>query len=265
MLEFQNVTKLYSDTRGARGAVGGVRDISFTVGDSEFVSIVGRSGCGKSTLLKIVAGLLKPDRGTILIDGHAVVPGTSEVALVFQEPTMLPWRSVVANVELGLETQGTSSEERRNRAMEALIMVGLDAFADVAPYRLSGGMQQRVGVARALAVRPRVLLMDEPFAAVDAFTREALRGQLLELWSKLGMSVMFVTHDIDEAIFLGNRICVLGSAPGQLLDILEVPLEYPREESEIRESQAGVDLRRRVVSLLQRGGAVAIESQGVTA
>lgn len=251
MLEFQRVTKLYGDAYNAGGPVHGLRDVSFSVADGEFVSIVGRSGCGKSTLLKLVTGVLTPDSGSVLLDGRPVVTGSNDVAIVFQEARLLPWRSVLGNVELGLEAHELRPGERRGRAMEALGMVGLEGFARHRPYELSGGMQQRVGVARALAVRPRVLLMDEPFAAVDNFTRETLRSQLLDLWGKLRMSVLFVTHDIDEAIFLGNRICVLGSTPGRVLEVLEVPFTFPRDDSTIRESLVGIELRGRVSHLLR--------------
>lgn len=251
MLEFRGLTKLYGNASNAGEQVHGLRDVSLAVADGEFVSIVGKSGCGKSTLLKLVTGLLTPDSGSVLLDGRSVVLGSNDVATVFQEATLLPWRSVLRNVELGLEAQDVSPEERQRRAIEALDMVGLSEFGRHPPYNLSGGMQQRVAVARALAVRPRVLLMDEPFAAVDNFTREALRGQLLELWGKLRMSVLFVTHDIDEAIFLGNRICVLGSTPGRILEVLEVPFSFPRDDSDIRESRAGIELRARVVGLFR--------------
>ena len=258
------MTKLYGEAASAGEKVHGLLDVNLVVSNGEFVSIVGKSGCGKSTLLKLVTGLLAPDRGSVLLDGRPVVPGSNDVATVFQEATLLPWRSVLRNVELGLEAQGEAPEERQRRAREALDMVGLGEFAERPPYKLSGGMQQRVGVARALAVRPRVLLMDEPFAAVDNFTREALRHQLLELWGKLAMSVLFVTHDIDEAIFLGNRICVLGSTPGRVLDVLDVPFSFPRDDSVIRESRLGIELRARVVGLFRASGEPVPISGGTT-
>lgn len=263
MLEFQNVTKLYRGADCQMEVAPGLAGVSFTVDDGEFLSIVGRSGCGKSTLLKLAVRLLPADSGAILLDGQEVAPGSSDVALVFQEATLLPWRSVLGNVELGLEATSRSPRERRGLAMESLAMVGLEAFANSPPYNLSGGMQQRVGVARALAVRPRVLLMDEPFAAVDDFTRESLRRQLLELWGELRMSVLFVTHDIDEAIFLGNRICVLGSAPGHVVDILDVPFSYPRDDSGIRESRAGIELRARVVRALHSSDHTVAMDRGI--
>lgn len=262
MLRLEGLTKLYGDGASPGSSVHGLCGVNLAVPEGEFVSIVGRSGCGKSTLLKLVAGLLAPDSGSVLLDELAVVPRSNDVALVFQEATLLPWRSVLGNVELGLEAEGMEPKERRTRALEAIRMVGLEEAAQLPPYQLSGGMQQRVGVARALAVRPRVLLMDEPFAAVDDFTRQALRNQLLDLWNELRMTVLFVTHDIDEAIFLGNRICALDSAPGRVLDVLDVPFSFPRDDTRIRESHAGIELRTRIVTLLRgncEGGPVGEE------
>jgi NitT/TauT family transport system ATP-binding protein len=175
---------------------------------------------------------------------------------VFQEINLLPWRSVTKNIELGLEARGVPKQERRDRAMEMLQMVGLSSVADVPPYTLSGGMQQRVGVARAVAVRPKVLLMDEPFGQLDNFTREALQVDIAELWARLGMTIVFVTHDVDEAIFLSDRIALFQPDPGRLTEIVNVDLPRPRTDYDVRADRRAIELRSYIVSQLRtRGGA----------
>lgn len=198
-------------------------DVSFEVLRGEVLCIVGRSGCGKSTLLRCIAGLEEVTHGDILIQlDHENHHGKGPVAFVFQDAALLPWRTVVGNVELALVAERLGRVERRSRAMKALELVGLSAFANVPPYRLSGGMQQRAAVARAIVTEASLLLMDEPFAAADFFTREQLRRELKSLAQRLGLTVIFVTHDLDEALDLGNRIVVLSSSPGTVLEVVNV-------------------------------------------
>jgi NitT/TauT family transport system ATP-binding protein len=174
-----------------------------------------------------------------------------EMAFVFQDINLLPWRNVVENVEIGLEARGLSKEERRRRALETLQLVGLESVASRPPYTLSGGMQQRVGVARALAIQPKVLLMDEPFVHLDNFTRETLQIELSKLWRRLGLTIVFVTHDVDEAIFLSDRIALFRSSPGRIAEIATVDLPHPRWEFNVRAEPKAIALRERIIDALQ--------------
>ena len=192
----------------------------------EFVSLVGPSGCGKSTFLNIVLGLLRPDTGEVRIDGRPVRGPASDRAMVFQEFGLLPWRSVQANVELGLELKGAAAAERRLRCLELIQLVGLTGFERHYPHELSGGMKQRVGLARALATNPEVLLMDEPFAALDAQTRDIMQAELLRIWERSKKTVVFVTHSIEEAAYLSDRVVVLSARPGRRK--AEMPVRLPR-------------------------------------
>ena len=202
--------------------------VSFTVDAGELVAVVGPSGCGKSSLLLAVNGLLRPARGRLTLEGTPVSGPSPERALVFQEFALLPWRTALANVELGLELAGHPAAERRALARRQLGLVGLAEFEDYYPHQLSGGMRQRVGLARALAVRPRVLLMDEPFGALDAQTRALLGAELLRLWEGDRKTILFVTHDLDEAIYLADRVIVLSARPGRVLESVRIELPRPR-------------------------------------
>src|SRR5215469_17048488 len=182
--------------------------VSFDVTPGEFVSIVGPSGCGKSTLLSIIDGLVHATEGRIVVDGREVREPGHDRALVFQEPSLLPWRTVLNNVAFGLQCQNVPRDDARVRSRELIDLVGLNGFAEAYPHQLSGGMQQRVNLARALAVDPEILLMDEPFASLDAQTREIMQAELLEVWQRTGKTVLFVTHQIDEAIYLADRVIV---------------------------------------------------------
>jgi NitT/TauT family transport system ATP-binding protein len=228
LISFRNAGKLFRD-----GEVRALHDITFDVRPGEFVSLVGPSGCGKTTLLRLVNGLIEADEGEVRVRGAVPQPGP-DLAMVFQSARLLPWRTVAGNIELALALRGISREERRGRAMALLGSVGLRDFADAFPHELSGGMQQRVGLARALAVEPKVLLMDEPFAAVDAMTREVLRRELLQMWSRRRMAIVFVTHDIDEAILLSQRIVLLRPRPGRIDEIVDVHLPEPRWQHDPR-------------------------------
>lgn len=220
-------------------------DINLSVAPGEFVSIVGPSGCGKSTLLLSIAGLLKLTSGRITLDGVPLSGPGLDRGVVFQEAGLLPWRTVSANVELGLEAKKIGKSERRRIAKHYLEMVGLGEFLNSHPRQLSGGMKQRVGLARALAINPEVLLMDEPFAALDAQTRDRIGQSLLEIWAQEKKTVLFVTHSIDEAIYLSDRIFVMTFRPGTVRAIIEVDLPRPRDER-VRNSAEFAKYRTRV-------------------
>ena len=199
------------------------------VGRGEFVSLVGPSGCGKSTFLNIVLGLMRPDRGEVRIDGRGIRGPASDRAMVFQEFGLLPWRTVEANVELGLELRGVAVADRQRRSRELIQLVGLVGFERHYPHELSGGMKQRVGLARALATNPDILLMDEPFAALDAQTRDLMQAELLRVWERSRKTVIFVTHSIEEAAYLSDRVVVLSARPGRRKAEVTVRLPRPRD------------------------------------
>lgn len=250
VLEYAGICKTFP---GASRTVVALDQVTLTVRRGEFVSLVGPSGCGKTTLLRITNGLETADEGTLALEGRVLSGGSQDMAYVFQDINLLPWRSVVKNVELGLEARGVPKTERRKRAMETLEMVGLANVASQPPYTLSGGMQQRVGVARALAVRPKVLLMDEPFGQLDNFTREALQVEIAELWAKLGTTIVFVTHDVDEAIFLSDRIALFQPDPGRLTEVIDVDLPRPRSGYDVRGHRRAIELRSHIVNHLGVG------------
>jgi len=202
-------------------------DLSLAIEPKEFVAIVGGSGVGKSTILRIIADLIAPQHGNVAVADDRQ-PGTRTCALVFQDGRLMPWRTVAANVRLGLEGLDLASGEVAQRIDEVLTLTGLSELADRWPYQLSGGQAQRVGIARALAVRPRILLMDEPFSAVDALTRRRLQTELERIWERSGAAVAFVTHDIEEAVFLADRVVVLGGAPATIVAEVDVPFARPR-------------------------------------
>ncbi len=245
MLELDNVTKVYSTTNGHDiQAVGG---ISMTIGENEFVCIVGRSGCGKTTALRLIAGLEKATAGRITLHGRPVNGPSSDRCVVFQRYTLFPWRTALANVAFGLEVQGIGKAERKKKARYYLSLVGLADHEDTYPAELSGGMQQRVAVARALAARPEVLLMDEPFGALDAQTRFALQQELVRVWKTDRKTIIFVTHDITEAVLLADRVVVMQGLPGRIQAILECTLPRPREKN----SPAFLELCDRIHVLLE--------------
>jgi NitT/TauT family transport system ATP-binding protein len=218
-----------SQTFQARsGAVEALRNINLTVGEGEFVAVIGRSGCGKSTLLRLVAGLIAPTSGDVSVGDTRVTKPRKDIAMMFQRPALLPWRSVLDNVLLPVEMFGWRRSEHRRRAEELLDMVGLADFHKKQPHELSGGMQQRVALCRALIQRPKVMLMDEPFSALDALTREELSTELQRLHMDLGATTVFVTHSIDEAVLLADRVVVLTPRPGRLRRIVDVTIPRPR-------------------------------------
>jgi len=248
ILNIENVCKTFFTTRRT---VHALDRVSLDVRRGEFISLVGVSGCGKTTLLRILDGLDDCDSGTITLDGVKLDGVSHDMSYVFQDINLLPWRNVLDNVALGLEVRGVPKAERRARAMEALELVDLASVAKVPPYTLSGGMQQRVGVARALAIRPKVLLMDEPFGQLDNFTREALQVEVANLWEKLGTTIVFVTHDVDEAIFLSDRIGLFQPGPGRLTEVLDVDLPRPRTSYDVRAHHRAIGLRALITEHLR--------------
>jgi NitT/TauT family transport system ATP-binding protein len=225
------------------------RDITFSVGQGEFVALIGPSGCGKSTLLHIMAGLSHPTSGAIRLAGEAISEPRPEMMFVFQQYTksIFPWKTVLENVRLGVKYQSNLSRQALEKiCLEHLDLVGLGRYPHYYPYQLSGGMQQRVAIARALARRPKILLMDEPFSALDAMMRAELQDLLLELWSNLGLTVLFVTHDLDEALYLAQRVILLSASPGTIADEVAVPLSYPRRQIETRSEPDYLELRERL-------------------
>jgi NitT/TauT family transport system ATP-binding protein len=227
VIELRSCGKVYP-ARDGRAPVAALDGIDLVVGDREVVCVLGPSGCGKTTLLKIVAGLVPQSTGQVLVDGRPLNGPGQDRAMVFQHFALLPWADVVTNVAFGLELRGVGRPEREGVALELVRAVGLSGFERHMPGQLSGGMQQRVGLARALAVEPRTLLMDEPFSAVDAQTRRELQEDLLRLHAQRGPSVLFVTHSIDEAVRLGDRVVLLTPRPGRVREIIPVPLPRPR-------------------------------------
>jgi NitT/TauT family transport system ATP-binding protein len=227
--------------------------VSFDVDEGEFVCVIGPSGCGKTTLLRMAAGLLPATRGAVQVRGQGVHEPARDVAVVFQDYTraLLPWRTAAGNVRLALEAAGVPAGQQAERVDELLSRVGLHGHAAQHPSRLSGGMQQRLQIARALAQRPRLLLMDEPFGALDAMTRQSLQDELLALVRDSGMAVLFVTHDLEEAIYLGDRVVALESNPGRVNRIVPVDIPAPRDQLTTRESAGFLRLRHALYGLMQ--------------
>jgi len=246
-LQVDNVSKRFSTDTGEE--VEALRAVSLEVGEGEFVCILGPSGCGKTTLLRIVAGLEQPTEGRVLVDGEPVDGPTPRLGMIFQDYSLYPWRRVIDNISFGLELAGVERSARTATARQYLELVGLGEFADAFPYELSGGMRQRVAVARALATDPAVVLMDEPFGALDAQTRNAMQRELLEIWEKTRKTVLFVTHSVDEAVFLADRIVVLTTRPGRIREVVDVREPRPRD----RTCSGCAELRRYVLGLIDEG------------
>jgi NitT/TauT family transport system ATP-binding protein len=226
-----------------------VQDVSLSIAPGEFVCVLGPSGCGKSTLLGALAGHWTPSRGSIRVDGAPVAGPHPDRGLVFQQHTLFPWKKVLDNVAFGLKMQGIPRRERRARARELLGLVGLDGFEDRYPIQLSGGMQQRVEIARVLINRPRVMLMDEPFGALDAQTRLKMQELLLDVWTRVNTTIIFITHDIDEALFLADRILVMSPRPGRIIDEIRLDFARPRHP-DLMTSNHFTRLKRHCLDLL---------------
>jgi len=258
MLEVRGLRKVFQPLSGP--AVTAIGDVSFQVGAEQFVSIVGPSGCGKSTLLQCVAGLLRPTAGTVLLGGREVTGPPDGLVLLFQEynKSLLAWRSVLGNACFGLEQKpGLTRADREAEARHYLEMVGLGGFERHYPWELSGGMQQRVAIARALACKPQVLLMDEPFGSLDALTRFELEDTLLRLWESLRSTILFVTHDIDEAVYLSDRVYVLSRRPSRMISDTAVDLPRPRDQLASREDARFIRLRHQTFELISKEMATA--------
>ena len=250
VIQVSTLSKRYP-VEGGRSTLTVLDRIDLSVAEGEFVSLVGPSGCGKTTLLKMIAGLIRHDDGGIRIRGTEVTGIPERIGFVFQEPGLLPWRPVERNVELALEALGLSAAQKKERVTRYLEMTGLGKFASYPPYQLSGGMQQRVGLARALAVEPEVLFMDEPFGALDALTRARLQEELARIVERTRTTAVFVTHDVDEAIFLSDRVVVLSARPGRVQEIVPVPLPRPRSRTSFRTDPEAARLRARILDLIE--------------
>ncbi len=228
MIQVRNVSKTFLGRTSKDADVQALRSATLDIPDNQFFTLIGPSGCGKTTLLRIVAGLTEADAGDVLIDGKKVTGPGPERSVVFQNFALLPWADVQNNVAFGLEMRGVPREERLRRARELLQMVGLEGFERSYPGMLSGGMQQRVGLARALAVDPQVLLMDEPFGSLDEQTRRLLQEQLLQIWQDQRKTVIFVTHSMEEAVYLADQVVLMSPRPGQIKEVIKVPFARPR-------------------------------------
>lgn len=249
-IDVRNVTKEFVNPRTGQRTMA-LEDVSLTVADGEFLTLVGPSGCGKSTLLELIGGLLAPTSGELLLDGEPITGPGLDRGIVFQQYALLPWRSAQSNVELGLEVAGVDRSDRAARAREVLDLVGLGVFRDRYPHELSGGMKQRVAIARSLAYEPRVLLMDEPYAALDAQTRELLQGELRSIWRRTGATVVFITHGIEEAVYLGQRVAVMTSRPGRIKTALTIELANRESVGDIRSTPEFSRYRHQLWELLQ--------------
>jgi NitT/TauT family transport system ATP-binding protein len=246
------VTAGYDNTREKTRLIA-LRDVSLEVRRGEFLAIVGPSGCGKTTFINMIGGFVKPLSGTLEVDGEIVDGPAADRAMVFQDYALLPWRTVESNVAFAMENRRPrpSKEQQQRRIREALEMVGLTGFERSYPHELSGGMQQRVGIARALVTQPSMLLMDEPFGAVDAMTREAMQAEFERIIAQTKQTVVFITHSIEEAVTLGDRVVVVSSRPGQIKEIVDVDLPRSRFDAEVKGSARFAELREHIWSLLQ--------------
>ena len=247
MLEVRHLSKVFFEQNDPRqSGLVALYDVSFSVRKNEFVCLLGPSGCGKTTLIRIIAGLIRADRGEVLVGGKPVTDPGRDRCMVFQQFGLLPWRTVLGNVEFGLEIEGAPRAERHEVARRYLELVGLAGFEHYYPHQISGGMQQRVGIARALSKEPDILLMDEPFGAVDAQTREQLQEELLKIWAKTDTTVIFVTHSIDESVYLSDRVIIMQSRPGRIKEEVRVDLPRPRWEGDVKADPRFAQLRAQI-------------------
>lgn len=252
-LEIENLVKSYPTQNNSEFTV--LDGINLTVGQDEYISVIGHSGCGKSTLLKIVAGLERATAGSVRLDGKEIRKPGAERMMVFQQYSLLPWLTVRENIRLAVDEvlKNTSRADKISIVNEHMAMVNLNAAADKYPDELSGGMKQRVGIARALAIRPKMLLMDEPFGALDALTRSKLQKQVLNIWENQRQAVMMITHDVDEAIYMSDRIVLMTNGPAAGIgEILDVPFEHPRDRASMRNSKEYMELRNHALNFLDR-------------
>ena len=261
VLEVRDLAKRFRRADGAETIA--LQDLSFQVHRREFVTVIGPSGCGKSTLVRILAGLEDASGGAVLVDGQPIAGPGADRGMVFQGYTLFPWLTVTGNVMFGLRTNGMGRDQSRSEALEWIELVGLTRFADAYPHQLSGGMKQRVAIARALANRPRILLMDEPFGALDPQTRLQMQSYLLQIWRAVNITIVFITHDLDEATLLGDRVIVLGApdathASGHLKAIVDVPLPHPHDIDIVRDPRFA-EIRGQLADLVHPGHLAAPE------
>lgn len=249
LLTIENLSQTYVDAYSQEPTVA-VGDVSFEVPQGQFVSLLGPSGCGKTTVLNIVAGFIEATGGRVLVSGDAVTGPGPERGVVFQDFALFPWMSVESNITFGLKMRGMPKAQRRERAQEMCRLVGLDGFEKKFPHELSGGMRQRAGVARVLATEPTMMLMDEPFASIDAQTRRLLQQEVLRIWETQRPTVLFVTHDVEEAIFMSDRVIVLSGRPSTVVADVEVTLARPRAWKDVQSDPAFLDLRSRLMTML---------------
>ncbi len=246
-LMIEGVSKIYADKKRQ---VTALQNISFTVKPNEFVTLLGPSGCGKSTILKIIAGLEEPSSGRVLLDGQEVSGPSRDRGMVFQTYTLFPWLTVKQNIEFGLDVAGRSKQDRRDASQHYIEKIGLAGFEQASPRELSGGMKQRVAIARALANDPEVLLMDEPFGALDAQTRTVMQELLLDVWDESHKTIIFVTHDVEEAVFIGDTIYVMTARPGKIKARIEVDLP-PERTYDLKVSAKFLDIKKEVLGLIR--------------
>ena len=247
-IALRGVSKVFPSRTDATFAA--LQNISLTVADGEFLTLVGPSGCGKSTLLDLIGGLTPPTSGDVELDGKRITGPGLDRGTVFQQYALFPWRTAQANVEFGLEVKGVGRRDRAARARETLALVGLENFHDRYPHELSGGMKQRVAIARSLAYEPDVLLMDEPYAALDAQTRESLQDELLSIWRRTATTILFITHSIEEAVYLGQRVAVMTSRPGRISHLVDVELPEPNGIDDRRATPEFTRYRHQIWELL---------------
>ena len=250
LIQIENITVAYPQARSSRQLIA-LWQLSLGIAEGEFVTVVGPSGCGKTTLLNAIAGLVHPVEGAVLVDGQPVTSPGPDRAVVFQDYALFPWRTAWDNIRYGVEEQPHLRADATERIAETIRMVGLEGFERAYPRELSGGMRQRVGLARALVAEPKILLLDEPFAAVDAMTREVMQGDLERIVAKTGKTALFITHSIDEAILLGDRVIVATTRPGRIKAIIPIPLRRPRWEYDVKADPEYLALREQVWDLLQ--------------
>lgn len=228
-IEFRNITKNYENQEN--DGTKALENINLTIKDGEFVCVLGPSGCGKSTLLEIAAGLLPHSEGEILLDGKLQFGTSRDIGVVFQDSSLFPWRSIHKNIEFGLELMGSDKKERAEKVQKAIEMVGLKGFENKYPHQLSGGMRQRAGIARTLVNDPACILMDEPFSAVDHLTRLTLQDEIIRIWKQEKKTIMFITHDVSEAVYLATRVVLLTPRPGRIQRIFDIPYDWPRNRN----------------------------------
>lgn len=246
-LQIQGLHKSFYSTEEKK-VIPVLQEMDFDLPKGELLSVLGPSGCGKTTLLRILAGLDKSSAGKVLLEGTPIKPYDERVGLIFQEFALFPWRNVTRNIEMGLEIQGISSSRRRQIALDYIHAFGLSGFEQTYPKWLSGGMKQRVAIARTLATNPKLVLMDEPFGSLDSQSRNEMQGFLLSIWAERKDTILFVTHNVDEAVFMSDRVMVLSSRPARILDIVDIDLQRPRDRTSLELNQ----IRRNVLDLLAK-------------